>query len=104
MACEVAEIMLQMVFNGSISMYDMDIDRRPYHQNCSCALHKLKRTCPQHRNISFSQKRTQNYCLLSVDDASKFSFHASSFNDQRAGSQILRSEVIFSGAFPDNQI
>lgn len=82
MATEVAEMMLQMVFNGSISMYDMDIERRPYHRNCACALHKLKRacqkTCPQRRNISFSQKQTLNYCLLFVDNASKFSFHASS--------------------------
>lgn len=81
MVTEVADMMLQMVFNGSISVYDMDIERKPYHRNCTCALHKLKRvcpkTCPQHRHISFTQKGTPNYCSLSVDD-SKFFLQASS--------------------------
>ncbi|MFS7945464.1 hypothetical protein Hanom_Chr06g00524601 [Helianthus anomalus] len=28
------------VFGGSISSDDIGIQRRPYHRNCSCALHK----------------------------------------------------------------
>lgn len=30
-------------FEGCISGHDSEISRRPYHRNCSCALHKSKR-------------------------------------------------------------
>ncbi|KAL4564103.1 hypothetical protein LXL04_028155 [Taraxacum kok-saghyz] len=32
--------MFQRVYEGCISTDDMDVRRRPYHHNCSCALHK----------------------------------------------------------------
>ncbi|KAI5320720.1 hypothetical protein L3X38_040428 [Prunus dulcis] len=38
----VAGMMFQCVFEGSLSMRDTEIERRPYHKNCSCALHKSK--------------------------------------------------------------
>ncbi|KAF4365218.1 hypothetical protein G4B88_000377 [Cannabis sativa] len=38
-----AEMLLCCVFEaGSISLHDMEIDRRPYHRYCGCALHKFK--------------------------------------------------------------
>ncbi|PPR98374.1 hypothetical protein GOBAR_AA22298 [Gossypium barbadense] len=37
-----AEIMFRCVFEGSISMQDCLIKRRPYHRNCQCGLHNLK--------------------------------------------------------------
>ncbi|BFG39493.1 hypothetical protein CerSpe_257670 [Prunus speciosa] len=42
-------------------MQDMEVERRPYHKNCTCALHKSKggvcsNACPQKRNISFPKK------------------------------------------------
>ncbi|KAK2966539.1 hypothetical protein RJ640_002999, partial [Escallonia rubra] len=58
------DILLWYVFDGSLSMYDMEIDRRPYHRNCNCALHKLKRAYPDafgaHRSISFLKKKSVN--------------------------------------------
>ncbi|XP_022867076.1 uncharacterized protein LOC111386829 [Olea europaea var. sylvestris] len=45
MATGAAALMFHHVFDGSLSMYDMDIERRPYHRNCTCALHKQKATC-----------------------------------------------------------
>ncbi|BFG38636.1 hypothetical protein CerSpe_249100 [Prunus speciosa] len=36
----VAGMMFQCVFEGSLSMRDSEIERRPYHKNCSCALHR----------------------------------------------------------------
>ncbi|KAK4369868.1 hypothetical protein RND71_009343 [Anisodus tanguticus] len=60
MANVAAEMMLQCVFDERLSMSDMNIERRPYHKNCSCALHKQKaeqpNTCVHSRNISFPQK------------------------------------------------
>ncbi|CAH1449208.1 unnamed protein product [Lactuca virosa] len=32
--------MFQRVYGGCISTDDMGVRRRPYHHNCSCALHK----------------------------------------------------------------
>lgn len=49
MVTEVVDMMLQMVFNGSISVYDMDIERKPYHRNCTCALQGLP------KNLSSAQ-------------------------------------------------
>nr|GMD76989.1 uncharacterized protein LOC109177774 [Ipomoea batatas]GMD80163.1 uncharacterized protein LOC109177774 [Ipomoea batatas] len=36
--------LLRAVFDGCIS-HDAGIKRRPYHRNCSCALHKLRGHC-----------------------------------------------------------
>ncbi|CAL9028135.1 unnamed protein product [Prunus brigantina] len=62
MATGIAAMMLRSVIEVSISMHDMEIEHRPYHRNCSCALHKLKSICsnacpPQQRNISFPKKK-----------------------------------------------
>ncbi|CAL8149589.1 unnamed protein product [Prunus armeniaca] len=62
MATGVAAMMLQSVIEVSISMHDMEIEHRPYHRNCSCALLKLKRICsnacpPQQSDISFPKKK-----------------------------------------------
>lgn len=33
------------IYDGCISGHDMDISNRPYHRNCGCALHKMRRNC-----------------------------------------------------------
>ncbi|KAG5593986.1 hypothetical protein H5410_035218 [Solanum commersonii] len=71
-----AEMMLQcVVFDGSLPMLDMDIERRPYHRNCSCTLHQKKgkqlNTCVHGRNIS-PKRQKQKDITLSIT-ASKFS-------------------------------
>ncbi|KAK7840070.1 hypothetical protein CFP56_017170 [Quercus suber] len=66
MAIGAAEMMLQCVFNGSISVHDMEIERRPYHRNCSCALHKLENVCSndysQQGKISLPSQSLQKLC------------------------------------------
>lgn len=42
MATGAAEGLLWGVYEGCISGCDMGIERRPYHRNCKCALHKSK--------------------------------------------------------------
>ncbi|OIT33328.1 PREDICTED: uncharacterized protein LOC109242703 [Nicotiana attenuata] len=81
MATVAAEIMLQCVFDGSLSMSDMDKERRPYHKNCSCALHKQKgeqpTTCVHSRNITCPKRQIQKDMSMSIA-ASKFSSRSSS--------------------------
>ncbi|KAB2023971.1 hypothetical protein ERO13_D06G049025v2 [Gossypium hirsutum] len=72
-----AEMMFRGVFEGSISMQDCLIERRPYHRNCQCALHNLKGICSstcssRTTNISFPKKQTWGDCSLSLS-APKFS-------------------------------
>ncbi|KAF8364561.1 hypothetical protein HHK36_033470 [Tetracentron sinense] len=78
MATVAAEVLLKCVFEGCISMQDMEIERRPYHRNCSCALHKSKggfaNSCSQHGKISYSKKESWKDCCLS----SKATPHSSS--------------------------
>ncbi|EEF38885.1 conserved hypothetical protein [Ricinus communis] len=76
MATGAANLMLQCVFDGSISMHDIEIERRPYHRNCDCALHKFNavnlNACSRKRNIKFPTKKTSTHCSLTLA-ASKFS-------------------------------
>ncbi|KAG6770216.1 hypothetical protein POTOM_025891 [Populus tomentosa] len=57
-----SDIMFRCVFDGSISMDSMEIERRPYHRNCNCALHRSKAgsstSFPQPRNILFPEKQS----------------------------------------------
>ncbi|KAJ0029781.1 hypothetical protein Pint_14699 [Pistacia integerrima] len=65
-------MVLGCVFVGSLSCDHTEIERRPYHSNCSCALHKLKRNvgaaaCSLHKNVSFTKKQPWNLCSLHVN-------------------------------------
>lgn len=44
-------LLFRGVFEGSISGNHTEVERRPYHKNCSCALHDGCRKCP-HRKAS----------------------------------------------------
>ncbi|KAK9947420.1 hypothetical protein M0R45_003046 [Rubus argutus] len=71
-------MMFRCVFEGSLSMQDTEIERRPYHKNCNCAMHKSKggvcsNAC-QERNISFPKKQLWTGGSLCISAAtSKFS-------------------------------
>ncbi|KAJ0091455.1 hypothetical protein Patl1_14830 [Pistacia atlantica] len=41
MATIAAEMILRCAANCSLSLNDFDIEGRPYHKNCGCALHNL---------------------------------------------------------------
>ncbi|KAL7093380.1 hypothetical protein ACP275_11G037700 [Erythranthe tilingii] len=65
-----ADLMFRCVFDGSLSMCDMDIERRPYHRDCKCALHEIKGKCShsgsKQRNIPFPNREFQSKCSLSL--------------------------------------
>ena len=82
MASGAAKMVLGCVFNGSLSLHELNIERRPYHKNCSCALHDLKgvcslNTCSKKNTLSFQKKQvwgsTENHSLSL--SASKTSSH-----------------------------
>ncbi|PIA45667.1 hypothetical protein AQUCO_01600116v1 [Aquilegia coerulea] len=66
----VAGALLQCVYNGSISVFDTEIERRPYHKNCSCAFHRTAKNssniCPHRRKISVPTKQLWKECSLSI--------------------------------------
>ncbi|GLT56544.1 hypothetical protein SLA2020_295790 [Shorea laevis] len=72
------------MFDGSITANETDIQWRPNHLNCGCALHKLKggssHDCSQPRNIAFPKKQWRSDCSLLIA-ASKFSSQFSSHPD-----------------------
>ncbi|OIT35948.1 hypothetical protein A4A49_04705 [Nicotiana attenuata] len=56
------EMVFQCIFDASLSNFE-NMERKPYHRNCSCALHNLKgtgsRTYCNHKNIvSFPKKKS----------------------------------------------
>ncbi|KAG8367531.1 hypothetical protein BUALT_Bualt16G0081500 [Buddleja alternifolia] len=88
MATVAAEMMFGCVFDGSLSMCDTDIERRPYHRNCTCALHKMKGKCShvgsQHRNISFPKRELTNNFSFSISASHSSSYvHNSSTRSTR---------------------
>ncbi|KAK7347166.1 hypothetical protein VNO80_21693 [Phaseolus coccineus] len=76
MATGACQMMLRFVFEGSISLHDMEIERRPYHKNCGCALHNLNgicsKACPQKTCVSFTKKTSWTECCM-YTTTSKFS-------------------------------
>ncbi|GMN69788.1 hypothetical protein TIFTF001_038831 [Ficus carica] len=83
MASAAAEMIFRCVFEGSISMQDMEIERRPYHKNCHCALHKRDRgiasdACSHQRNFSFPRKKSWADCALSMENCFSNSFYKNS--------------------------
>nr|XP_010942290.1 uncharacterized protein LOC105060324 [Elaeis guineensis] len=61
MAAEAAHVMLQSVFDGCIAFFDNEIRRRPYHRNCSCALHQsggLPKDLPCNTKVSYPIRRS----------------------------------------------
>ncbi|KAI6679206.1 hypothetical protein NL676_033087 [Syzygium grande] len=74
-----SQLLLRCAIHGSLSLNDMEVERRPYHRNCGCALHKVKGhgscpdACPNSRKVSFPRKELCSDCLLSLSSS-----HASS--------------------------
>ncbi|XP_052199064.1 uncharacterized protein LOC127806091 [Diospyros lotus] len=64
--------LLRGIFEASMSGSDTAIQRRPYHKNCTCALHKSRGHCChvlRSNNVSFPIRRTWSEgCLVAAAD------------------------------------
>ncbi|CAK9135279.1 unnamed protein product [Ilex paraguariensis] len=61
--------LLRGVFEGCISGHDTGIQRRPYHRNCGCALHKSRGHCSHvspNRNVSYPIRRAWSESCLAL--------------------------------------
>ncbi|XP_031263957.1 uncharacterized protein LOC116122193 [Pistacia vera] len=112
MATIATEMMLRCATDCSLSLNDFNIERRPYHKNCGCALHKLKgvcsNDCSKQNNISFAKKKSWPDCSLSTtmvastlsSISSNFSCQASRSTDTALSSLRIREDAIANGALP----
>ncbi|KAK9149541.1 hypothetical protein Scep_008298 [Stephania cephalantha] len=71
MATVAADSLLGCIFEGCIAGSDNDIERRPYHRNCGCAMHKSRGSCckssPKNQQVSFPMRRARSEsCLVAV--------------------------------------
>ncbi|GAA0163692.1 hypothetical protein Leryth_011024 [Lithospermum erythrorhizon] len=78
-----ASVLFQCVFHGSISISDMEIERRPYHRYCSCAFHQpkdgtLPSHCSKRRHMPFCKKQGCSLSLHASEMPSKWSFLSAS--------------------------
>ncbi|KAI3446809.1 hypothetical protein Pfo_003474 [Paulownia fortunei] len=66
--------LLRGFFEGCISGGDMGIQRRPYHKNCGCALHKSRGHCPhpsRYNNVAYPIRRSWSEgCLAMIGHSS----------------------------------
>ncbi|KAL8254888.1 hypothetical protein R6Q59_033109 [Mikania micrantha] len=70
MATGAARMIQDVVFEGSLSMSEVDKQRRPYHKNCSCALHrrsdKTSKPCFHYTRVSYSKKPSRITCSMAT--------------------------------------
>ncbi|KAK9947413.1 hypothetical protein M0R45_003039 [Rubus argutus] len=91
----VSGMMFQCGFEGSLSMQDTEIERRPYHKNCNCAMHKSKggacsNACPQQRNVSFPKKQSwKDGSLCMPASSSRVSSHLSNTSTSTGNREIV---------------
>ncbi|TYJ29186.1 hypothetical protein E1A91_A06G053500v1 [Gossypium mustelinum] len=77
-------IFRSLLYEGCISDCDINIERRPYHRNCRCALHdkSLGRNCsrsfPKSKNVSYPMRRSWSEGCLAMVAASGYSSPSSS--------------------------
>ncbi|CAN1336663.1 hypothetical protein LINPERPRIM_LOCUS37250 [Linum perenne] len=90
MANAIGNMMFQCVFDGSISFQDNEIERRPYHRDCECALHEPNRSCSKiwciQKSLSFPKKTRGSLAMTTV---------ASTFNSTipcRSSSTLLMTK------------
>ncbi|OIW10376.1 hypothetical protein TanjilG_28127 [Lupinus angustifolius] len=65
------------IYDGCLSGFDQCIERRPYHRNCSCALHSKSRNLCAHKllgnNVTYPMRRAWSDGSLLVLAASNYS-------------------------------
>ncbi|KAL2327369.1 hypothetical protein Fmac_020796 [Flemingia macrophylla] len=75
-AAGAADGLFRPIYEGCISGYDNDVERRPYHRNCGCALHsnsRNNRACthklPRPNTLSYPIRRAWSEGSLAASSA-----------------------------------
>ncbi|XP_077238030.1 uncharacterized protein LOC143879496 [Tasmannia lanceolata] len=88
------------VFEGAIATPDMEIERRPYHRNCSCALHKsgdCTKSSPCNTKISYPVRRSWSdgcLALASSNYSSPSSSPANPIGAERTQLALCKKEIV----------
>ncbi|KAF5193161.1 hypothetical protein FRX31_017253 [Thalictrum thalictroides] len=89
--------LFRCVYEGCIPSNDTEIERRPYHRNCKCALHKESGKCSkslhQDHKISYPIRRAWSESCLALAAASCSNFSSPSRNSSPANNVISTSGV-----------
>ncbi|RZC80186.1 hypothetical protein C5167_042768 [Papaver somniferum] len=103
MAAAAAEGLIRCVFEGCISTSDTDIERRPYHKNCNCALHRSSSksssaaataNCNSKKKLSYPIRRSWSEgCLALAAGASSSNNNNNNNNNNSNSSSSCTSPV-----------
>lgn len=98
MATGAAEGLLRCIFSWAIAARDSEIERRPYHRHCSCALHD-PRWCSKPPN---ARNHTIFYPFRRSLSSTSFALMGSLHTSSSSSSSLLSSEVpvVIKGARP----
>ncbi|KAI3987853.1 hypothetical protein MKX01_020967 [Papaver californicum] len=103
MAVAAAEGLFRCVFEGCISTSDTYIERRPYHKNCSCALHRSSSktttssattNCSKtNKKLSYPMRRSWSEGCLALSAASNNPSSSNNNNNNSNSSSSCTSPV-----------
>ncbi|OIV97258.1 hypothetical protein TanjilG_10792 [Lupinus angustifolius] len=80
------------IYDGCLSGFDQCVEQRPYHRNCSCALHSKSRNLCTHKlpgkNVTYPMRRAWSEGSLLVFTASNHSSPSTSLALNGVRSQL----------------
>ncbi|KAL2481208.1 hypothetical protein Adt_34174 [Abeliophyllum distichum] len=88
--------LLRGVFQGCISGSDTGIQRRPYHKNCRCQLHKSRQNCShlsQYRSVSYPIRRSWSEGCLALMASSGHSSTSPCSSPAKSTGEITRTQT-----------
>ncbi|CAL5186874.1 unnamed protein product [Lathyrus oleraceus] len=109
MATGAADGFLRPIYEGSISGYDHNVERRPYHRKCGCTLHSKSRKLCAHKSpisngkVTYPFRRSWSEGNLALS-ASAYSSHSPSPSTSPAslgGVKSRRSYLDLENQFDD---
>ncbi|KAE9587614.1 hypothetical protein Lal_00021838 [Lupinus albus] len=90
---DAADGFFRPIYDGCLSGFDHCVERRPYHRNCSCALHSKSRNLCAHKllgnNVKYPMRRAWSEGSLLVLAASNYSSPSTS----PAPNEVIKPQI-----------
>ncbi|PIA32975.1 hypothetical protein AQUCO_04200012v1 [Aquilegia coerulea] len=90
--------LFRCVYERCISSNDTDIERRPYHRNCKCALHKQRGNCSKSlyrdHKISYPIRRAWSESCLALQAAASSSKTSSPSHSSPANNVMISTSGV----------